>query len=168
MCGSSPDAEAVTRSTGIGVSGFSSPERIGSRFHVRLEKLPARRPQICAARSRRVISAASRRRARVKITRPGEWLTDKLRPYHAAIFFYKTACCLLWKNHLRQPCHDERINDSQQHCERHSDRNRRIDLFEYVHVFSCQSNCCDYQVNDLDADERDDDAAKPVDRAGCA
>ena len=115
MCGSSPDAEVVTRSIGTGASGFSL--RAASTLAVtRVDQLPVGRPELAARRIGGIVAGAGRRRPRAEVARRRERLADDPRPDDRAVPLDQLTVGLIREQHLGDAGDRQRIDDAQQHA----------------------------------------------------
>ncbi len=136
----------------------------------------ASRPQVRSARIRRVVGRRDRLRRIVRVGIGGrrgaaaevfvvaEVLAYQLGADHLAVFLDEAPIGLMRKDELSDPGHSERIDEAGDH--RHDDdhHDRRSDLSQHEKQSSGKANGGDGEVDQLDADERHDDAAHAVDQ----
>src|SRR5262249_21361843 len=87
-----------------------------------------RRAEVRAARRRRVVAVASRRRPRVEVVRAGKVLPDKFGADHDSVAGYQTSCGLMWKQRNRQDGHGQWEGDAGQQREYQDAEKGRSDL----------------------------------------
>ncbi|MNX89401.1 hypothetical protein D3C86_1214150 [compost metagenome] len=131
-------------------------------FHP-VDELGARRPEIGAGRRSGIITIAGSGRPSVEIFLTGEGLPDQLRTHHGTTFFYQAAICLKGEDRLRETCHAQGIGKAGDGGGGEDEHQCGTKLFKHCLYSSGETERRNSEVNGLDADEGNDDAAEAID-----
>jgi len=101
----------------------------------------------------------------MKVPWLAELLTDQLASNCLAIVNYERPASLTWKNQLRDRSHDPRIDQSRHHDQHEREENSGTKLFPYHDIFLLldRVNQDENDIDELDADEGDNEPADAVD-----
>ena len=98
----------------------------------------------------------------MEVARAGEGLADEMRANQVAVARDELAFSLLWEEDVSEAGNDERVADAQQNGGDESVENGGDEKFFHGGSLS-ETEGGDEHVDELDADERRDDAAETVD-----